>query len=128
MVFEVGSTSRMRSRRLSDSTISSLMRDLAADQPGIAALRHDRRAGLVGELEDCGTPRRPKPGRSTIGVRAVIEVAHLDQIGRLRLRIGDGVFLADDGGEARQQRRIGRGRRLVGIGVRPFRGRIGRFQ
>ena len=42
MVFEVGSTSRMRSSRLSDSTISPCMRRLAADQSGIAALRHDR--------------------------------------------------------------------------------------
>ncbi len=38
--------------RFSDSTISPSMRHLAADQAGIAALRHDRGAGLVGQLED----------------------------------------------------------------------------
>jgi len=34
------------------------------------------------------------------------QVAHLDHIGRLHLRIGDGVFVAHNGGKARQQRRI----------------------
>ena len=31
-----------------------VVRDLAADQPGIAALRHDRSFGRVGELKDRG--------------------------------------------------------------------------
>ena len=82
-------------------------RNLAADQAGIAALRHHRRAGLVGELED----RRhfgDRAGAQQHGGAAVIEVAALDQIGRERGRVGDGVSVADDLGEARQQ--IGRWR------------------
>ena len=67
------------------------VRDLPADQPGIAALRHDRRAGLVGELEDggdLGDRARPQHRRR----RAAIEVAALDQVFLLLGRIGDGVF------------------------------------
>ena len=43
-------------------------RDLAADQAGIAALRHQRRFRLVGELEDRRTSPT-EPGRSIIDVR-----------------------------------------------------------
>ncbi len=67
-------------------------RDLPADQPGVAALRHDGGLGLVGELEDRGhfvDRARPQHHRRV----AVVEVAHLDQIGLLHLRIGDRVFL-----------------------------------
>ncbi len=80
-----------------------VQRDLAADEAGIAALRHDRRRRLVGELEDFRhfvDRRRPQHHRRM----ALEHVAHLDQIRRLLLRIGDGVFLADDRGEAREQR------------------------
>ena len=77
-------------------------RDLPADQPGIAALRHERRLGLVGELED----RHhfvDRAGPQQHRRAAVIEPAALDQERRERGRIGDGVFVADDGREARQQ-------------------------
>ena len=80
----------------------AVMRNLPADQPGIAALRHDRRLRLVGEFEDRRYLRdraRPQHHRGV----AMIEVAHLAQIRLLHGRIGDGVFLADDRGEAGQQ-------------------------
>ncbi len=69
----------------------AVLRDLAADQAGIAALRHDRGRGLVGELEDGGDladAARPQHHRGV----AAEHVAHLQEIGRLRLRIGDGVL------------------------------------
>jgi hypothetical protein len=39
--------------------------------------------------------------------------AHFDEVRRLRHRIGDGVFVADDGGETRKQGGIDRFTRLV---------------
>ena len=83
-----------------------VMRRLAADQPGIAALRHDRSAGRIGELEklrDLGDGTGPQHHRRA----PAIEVAHLDEVRKLRLRIGDCVFFADDSGEAREQGGIG---------------------
>ncbi len=80
----------------------AVVRDLPADQPGIAALRHDRRAGLVGEPQDrgdLGDRARPQDR----GRRAAIEIAALDQVFLLLGRIGDGVFFADQRDEARQQ-------------------------
>ena len=59
------------------------MRNLPADQAGIAALRHDRRARFVGELEDGRNfldRARPQHHRRA----AVIKVAHLDEIRLLR--------------------------------------------
>ena len=44
-----------------------VQRDLAADEPGIAALRHDRRRGVVGEFENRDTSSTDA-GRSTTGV------------------------------------------------------------
>ena len=46
----------------------AVVRGLAADQAGIAALRHDGRAGLVRELED-GGDFADRAGRSTKGER-----------------------------------------------------------
>ena len=80
----------------------AVMRDLAADEPGVAALRHDRRSGLVREPQDgrhLGDRARPQHHRGV----AVIEVAHLEQIRLLHRRIGDGVSLADDRREAGEQ-------------------------
>ena len=85
-------------------------RNLSADQPGIAALRHQRRSGLVGELED----RRHFAGRAGPQQHrraAVIEAAAFNQERLERRRIGDGVFLADNGREAWQQ--FGSGPRLL---------------
>ena len=89
-----------------------VQRNLAADQPGIAALRHDRRCGLVGELEDIGyfgNRCRPQHHRRV----ALEHVAHLDQVRRLGLRVGDGEFLPDDRDKAREQLRVETGLRLV---------------
>ena len=83
-------------------------RNLAADETGVAALRHDRGRRLVGELED----RRDlidRAGTQHQRRAAVIEPAALDEEGLLRARIGDGVASADDRGEARDQ--FGRQRR-----------------
>jgi hypothetical protein len=70
-------------------------------------LRHNRRSGLVGEFQNLRDLRdRIRPQHHG---RAPLEhIAHLDDIWRLHLRIGDGVFVTDDRGEARQQRRIDR--------------------
>ena len=79
-----------------------VMRDLAADEAGIAALRHDRGLGLVGEFQDrrdFGDRARPQHHRRM----AVEQVAHFEEIRRLHLRIGDGEFLADDRREAGEQ-------------------------
>ena len=86
----------------------AVLRDLPADQAGIAALRNDRGRGVVRELEDfgdLGDRARPQHHR---GMSAK-HVAHLDEIRRLRLRIGDGVLLPHDRDEAGQE--IGRGKR-----------------
>ena len=80
----------------------AVLRDLAADQAGIAALRHDRGRGLVRELEDCRDlvdRARPQHQRAD----AAKHVARLGEIGRLRVAIGDGVFLPDDRDEACEQ-------------------------
>ena len=80
----------------------AMVRDLPADEAGIAALRHDRRARLVGELEDrgdLGDRARAQHHRRA----AVIEIALLDEIGLLRGRIGDGVARADDRREPREE-------------------------
>ncbi len=90
-----------------------VVRDLPADQAGIAALRHDRRFRRVGELEDCRYFRdrgRPQHHRRV----ALEQMPHLDEIRRLQRRIGDGVFFADDGGEAGQQSWVHFGLRLIG--------------
>ncbi len=102
----------MRLSRVSESDDLVVVRNLAADEPGIAALRHDRRRRLVGEAEDLrnlGDRGGPQHHR-----RAAAEhVAHLEEIRRLHLRVGDGVFLADDRGEAREQGRINSGGRFI---------------
>ena len=89
-----------------------VQRDLPADQAGIAALRHDRGAGVVGELQYCrnfGHRSRPQHHR-----RVTLEhVAHLDQIRRLQVWIGDGEFVADDCGETREQSGV----ELFGLGT-----------
>ena len=82
-----------------------VQRNLPADQAGIAALRHDRRAGVVGEFQyrrNFGYRRRSQHHRRV----ALEHVAHLDQIRRLQVRVGDGEFLADDRGEAREERGV----------------------
>ena len=99
-------------------------RNLSADQAGIAALRHQRRTGLVGELEDrryFADRAGPQQHRGT----AVIEAAAFYQERRERRRIGDGVFLADDGCKARQQVGGGcavTGRRHAKVPARTIRG------
>jgi hypothetical protein len=78
MVFEVGSTSRMRS------------------------LRYDLRPGLVREFQDRRDfGDRPRPQHH--GRMAAEQIAHLDEIRRLRLRIGNGEFIADDCRETGEQ-------------------------
>ena len=83
-------------------------RDLPAHQPGIAALRHDRRADLVRERQD----RRHFADRARAqhhGGAPVIKAALLDQIAFLLRRVGDRMFCADDrrktGDEVRRKRR-----------------------
>ena len=110
IVFDAASTSRILSRRVSDRISSPSKRDLPADQPGVAALRDQRRLGLVRELEDrlhLGDRAGPQQHRRA----AMIDAAAFDQIRLERSRVGDRVFVADDGRKARQQ--VGRGRACV---------------
>ena len=83
----------------------AVLRDLPAHEAGIAALWNDGSGRFVRELEDAGDLRhrtRPQHDR-----RVPMEhVAHFQEIGRLRLRIGDGVLVAHDRNEAGQE--IGR--------------------
>ncbi len=82
-----------------------VQRDLAADEAGVAALRHDRRAGVIGKLGDC---RYFRDGRwaQHHGRVALEHIALLDQIRRLHVRVGDGEFVADDRGKTREQGRV----------------------
>ena len=82
-------------------------RNLSADQSGIAALRHHRRFGFVGEFEDRRDFLR-RAGAQHQRRTALIQATAFDQMRRERLRVGDGIFVADDLHEARQQ--VGRGR------------------
>ncbi len=82
-------------------------RDLPADQAGIAALRDQRRLGLVRELED-RLHLGDRAGTQQHRRAAMIDAAAFDQIRLERSRIGDCVSVADDGRKARQQ--VGRGR------------------
>ena len=80
----------------------AVVRRLAADQAGVAALRHERGAVFVGELADRGDFRgraRPQHQRRV----AVIQAALLGDIGRDVGGIGDGIFVADDRAEAGDQ-------------------------
>ena len=73
----------------------AVLRDLPADEAGIAALRDDRGPGLVRKLEDfrdLGDRSRPQHHRA----RPAKHVARLGEIGRLRLSIGYGVFASHD--------------------------------
>ncbi len=72
-----------------------MMRRLAADEAGVAALRHQRDAVLVGELADRGD--FGGRARAQHQRRAAVEqVAFLGDIGRDVGRIGHRVFVADD--------------------------------
>ena len=80
----------------------AVMRRLAADEPGIAALRHQRDSVFAGELADRGDFRgraRPQHQRRA----AVKQVALLGDVGRDVGRIGHRIFVADDGAETRDQ-------------------------
>ena len=77
----------------------AVVRNLSADQAGVAALRDDRGRGLVGDLEQLGHflgRARPQHHRRVAGPQR----AELDQIGRLLVLVGDGVLLADHGDQA----------------------------
>ncbi len=91
-----------------DNLVARLERDLPADETGIAALRHDRGARLVGAGKDRRDLFRRAGLQDQSGL-AAIEVAPFDEIRRHRLRIADGMLLADDARERVQ--RVGRGRK-----------------
>ena len=98
MVLEAVSISRILSRRRSETTTSPLMRRLAADEAGVAALRHERDAVLVGKLADRGDfRRRARPQHQRRA--AAKQVALLGGVGRDVGGIGHRIFVADDGAE-----------------------------
>ena len=72
--------------------------DLAADKARIAALRHDRRTGLVGEPDDRGD-FLGRAGAQHGGGLAGEQIPPFLQIRRLIGRVGHGVTLADNGDE-----------------------------
>ena len=88
----------------------AVVRDLSADKPRIAALRHQRGLCFGGELADrgdlCG-----RAGTQHQRRMALKQAAFLGEIGCSFLRIGDGIFFADDRGEACEQVRGQRNRR-----------------
>ena len=74
----------------------AIVRGLAADQAGIAALRHQRDLVLAGELADRGHfRRRARPQHQRRA--AVKQVALLGDVGRDIGGIGHRIFVADDG-------------------------------
>ena len=102
MVFEVGSTSRMRSSRLSDSTISPLSGVWPPTRPVLPPCGTIGGSGLVGQLQDGGDllgRARPQHQRRA----AVIEPALLGDVGRDLGRLGHRVACADDRGETSEQ-------------------------
>jgi len=87
--------------------ISSPSNGICAPTAGIAALRHQRVLVSLASLRIAHLVDRAGPQQQRSA--AVIEAAALDQEGRQRDRIGDGVFVADDGGKARSIRARARG-------------------
>ena len=88
--------------RLSESTISSCSGICPPTRPvlppcGTIAVPVSLASFNI--ADDLGHRRRPQHHRGV----ALEHVAHLDQIRRLQVRIGDGEFFADDRGEAREQ-------------------------
>ena len=106
MVLEVGSTSRMGSSRVSDSTISPWCGIWPPTRPVLPP------CGTIGVLVSFASLRiaatsATEPGRRTTGVGRD-KARALGEIGRLHRRVGDGVLRADDGGEARREGRAAR--------------------
>jgi hypothetical protein len=94
------------------SVPSEPMRDLPADETGIAALRHDRGACFVGAGEDRGDLLR-RGGLQHERRLAVIAVTPFDEIRRHGIGIANSVLVADDARE-RIQRLGRRGARRFG--------------
>ena len=116
----------------------AIMRGLAADQAGIAALRHQRDLVLAGELADRGNFGRGA-GPQHQWRAAKEQVAFLGDIGRNIGRIGHRIFVADNSAKFRDQFRRERRYRALNdihcrllfhsrpiILVRPLRGAAGR--
>ena len=80
-----------------------LTRNLAADQAGIAALGHDRRVSFGAELQN-GGDFRGRAGADDAARLPVKEIARLRQISGHVACFTQHVALADDGGQAGQQR------------------------
>ena len=100
MVLPARSMSRTCVMRLKLTTTSLPLSNgnLPADETGIAALRDDGRARLVGELEDRGNLLRRSRLQHQRGL-AVIAVAPLLQVRRHGLGIADRIGFADDASE-----------------------------
>ena len=81
--------------------------DLAANQPGVAALRHQRGLGLVGQLEDC-LHLTDRTGPQQHRRAAMVEATAFDKKRFKGSGIGDRISVADDCCKARQK--IGRRR------------------
>ena len=75
--------------------MAGLERDLPADQPGIAALRHDGRLRRVGVFQDRRDLSR-FAGLEHESGSAAIAVAPFDEIARHVRLVANGVLLADD--------------------------------
>ncbi len=90
----------------------AMMRGLAADQAGIAALRHQRDFVFAGELADRGHFRR-RAGPQHQRRAAVKQVAFLGDVGRDIGGIGHRIFVADNSAKFCDQ--FGRKRRYASL-------------
>ncbi len=79
-----------------DDLVACLVRRLAADEPGIAALRHDSDPRLVAEGHD-GRDFRGRPGANEGERLSLVEAARLDQRPGDQIRVGERIACADDG-------------------------------
>ena len=107
MVLSTESMSRTRLRRSArPRPRGRLERDLPADQPGIAALRHDGRLRRVGVFQDRRDLSR-FAGLERESGSAAIAVSPFDEIARHVRLIANGVLLADDALDASMVSRLG---------------------
>ena len=89
-------------RHRDDDLVAVLERDLAADEPGVARLRHHRDAMRVRQRQDARHfvgRARPQHGRGA----ADVFVAPFAQVGLLRVGVGEDVGRTDDRGELGDQ-------------------------
>ena len=74
-------------------------RNAGADQPGVAALRHDRARRARAQAPAPRRPARCRPGRTTARAAAAVAPGPVDLEGRAQVLVGQHVGVADGVGE-----------------------------